>query len=494
MAKYLMVQGTSSGCGKSLLVTALCRLAMEKGLKVTPFKAQNMSLQSYVTDEGAEIGMAQAIQAIASGISPSLHHNPILLKPAGEQGIQVIVHGKLYKTLSSEDLFIEKRKLWTAVETSLTYLATQFELIILEGAGSPAEINLLEHDIVNMKVAQFLNAPVILVGDIDRGGVFASLYGTVKLLDEFNSYIKGFIINKFRGKLDILYPGIKKLVSLLDKPCLGVIPYLSEPGIADEDGLSQRLQDEGLIQVEKLIKITVLKLKHISNFSDFDPLRFEPDVELVFSTRLEDLTTADIIIFPGSKKTVDDLMFLKNQGIGRKLKELAKRDNVEIIGICGGFQMLGERILDPDGVESPYKEVEGLSLLPAYTVYHPEKITSRVEGYLLSDPTIKISGYEIHKGITIGDMNLFKIWRKPTGECLVDGIINGNVWGTYLHGVFENDHFRRWLINRHRVKKGLAPLDKTFSWREIQERHIVNLAKIVEQHVNVDEIWKIAGV
>jgi adenosylcobyric acid synthase len=498
MAKYLMVQGTSSGCGKSLLVTALCRLSKKRMLKVSPLKAQNMSLQSYVTEEGGEIGIAQAIQAKASGITPSLHHNPILLKPAGEKGIQVIVHGKLYKTLSSEELASERNKLWSAVETSLNHLSAKYDLIIIEGAGSPAEINLLDQDIANIRLAKYLNAPVILVGDIDRGGVFASLYGTVKLLDEckpgFGNLIKGFIINKFRGKLEILSPGIERLERLLNKPCLGVIPFLFETGIADEDGVTKKLQEQEFSYAEKPVKIVILKLKHISNFSDFEPLRFEPDVDLVFSLREEDLASADIIILPGSKQTIDDLMYIKRLGIDRILKELAKRKYVEIVGICGGFQMLGEKLFDPECVESSYKEVDGLSLLPCYTVFYPEKITTQVKGHLLSNPFIKVEGYEIHKGITIGDMNLFRIRRKATNEWLTDGMIKGNIWGTYLHGLFENDDFRRWLINRHRTKKGFPPLEMTFSWKILEDQYIEKLAEVVEKHIDIDRIWEIAGV
>jgi len=493
-----MVQGTSSGCGKSLLVTALCRLSKKRMLKVSPFKAQNMSLQSYVTEEGGEIGIAQAIQAKASGITPSLHHNPILLKPAGEKGIQVIVHGKLYKTLSSEELASAKNVLWSAVESSLYHLSTKFDLIIIEGAGSPAEINLLDQDIANIRLAEYLNAPVILVGDIDRGGVFASLYGTVKLLDEckpgFENLIKGFIINKFRGKLEILSSGIERLERLLNKPCLGVIPFLFETGIADEDGVTKKLQEQGFSYAEKPVKIVILKLKHISNFSDFEPLRFEPDVDLVFSLREEDLASADIIILPGSKQTIDDLMYIKRLGIDKILKELAKRKDVEIVGICGGFQMLGEKLFDPECVESSYKEVDGLSLLPCYTVFYPEKITTQVEGHLLLNPFIQVEGYEIHKGLTVGDMNLFRIRRKATNEWLTDGMIKGNIWGTYLHGLFENDDFRRWLINRHRTKKGFPPLGKTFSWKILEDQYIEKLAEVVEKHIDIDRIWEIAGV
>jgi len=302
MAKFLMIQGTSSGCGKSILVTALCRIAMQKGIKVAPFKAQNMSLQSFITEEGGEIGIAQAIQAFSAGVSPSIHMNPVLLKPAGEQGIEIMVHGKLYKILKSNDFHSEKQKLWDAVKGSLDYLCKEYEFLVIEGAGSPAEINMLENDIVNMRVAEYLKAPVIMVGDIDRGGVFASLYGTVKLLEKYESFIKGFVINKFRGYINLLLPGIKKLEEMIKKPCLGVLPYIDEIGLYDEDSVSQKLFDTYNFKPDGVVKIVVLKLRYISNFSDFDPLRLEPDVELIYSLKKEDLINADIIIIPGQRK------------------------------------------------------------------------------------------------------------------------------------------------------------------------------------------------
>ncbi|MGB9822745.1 cobyric acid synthase [Thermodesulfovibrio sp.] len=504
MAKLLMIQGTSSNCGKSLLVTALCRIAKQRGIKVAPFKAQNMSLQSFVTEDGGEIALAQAIQAEAAGIVPLIHMNPILLKPAGQQGTQVVVHGKLYKTLKLNDFYWEKKKLWDAVKISLDYLTKEYELLIIEGAGSPAEINLIENDIVNMAVADYLKAPVLIVGDIDRGGVFASIYGTVKLLEEYDNLIKGFIINKFRGYIDILSPGIKKLEEMIKKPCVGVIPYIHETGIADEDGISLRLSNSFILKSDAAVKIVVLKLRYISNFNDFEPLRFEPDVELVYSLRKEDLINADIIIIPGSKNTFEDLTLLKQLKIDEILKELAK-NKVEIIGICGGFQMLGEKLIDPYMVESSFfdlcmtegrchKEINGIGLLPVKTVFYPDKITTQVEGYLCSEPLIKITGYEIHKGISYGPMRLFKIKRKSTGQILFDGIVCENVWGTYIHGLFENDSLRRWLINRHRIKKGLNPIEYTFSWKKLKESFLDSISEIVEKHINMDKIWEIAGI
>ncbi len=493
MAKFLMIQGTSSNCGKSLIVTALCRIAKHKGIKVSPFKAQNMSLQSFITEDGGEIGLAQAIQASAAGVIPLFHMNPVLLKPAGEQGIQVVVHGKLYRTMKSNDFHSEKKKLWDAVKVSLDYLCKEYELLIIEGAGSPAEINILENDIVNMAVADYLKAPVIIVGDIDRGGVFASLYGTVKLLEEYENLIKGFIINKFRGYINILTPGIKKLEEIIKKPCLGVLPYIDETGLSDEDGVSKRFSNYLSFKSNTAVKIVILRLRYISNFSDFDPFRFEPDVELIYSLRKEDLLNADIIIIPGSKKTFEDLKLLRELKIDRTIKEIAK-NKVEIVGICGGFQMLGEKLEDTYMVESLIKEFKGLGLLPMKTVFYPEKITSQVEGYLCSQPSVKVTGYEIHKGLSHGQMNLFKIKRKSTGQLLFDGIISENVWGTYIHGVFESDSLRRWLINRHRIKKGLNPIYYTFSWENLKESFLQKLSETVERYLDMDKIWEIAGL
>jgi len=493
MAKLLIIQGTSSNCGKSLIVTALCKLASKRGINVAPFKAQNMSLQSFVTENGGEIGLAQAIQAEAAGIIPNVHMNPVLLKPSGQQGIQIVIRGKLYKTLNSKDFYSEKKKLWKNVIDSLNYLLKEHDFLVIEGAGSPAEINLLDRDIVNMAVAEYLKAPVILVGDIDRGGVFASVYGTVKLLEEYDSFFKGFIINKFRGYVEILLPGIKKLEDLINKPCLGIIPYLDETGISDEDGVSMRLINFFGQKVDAPVKIVVLRLRYISNFNDFEPLRFEPDTELMYSLRKEDLLSADIIIIPGSKKTFEDLKLLRELKVDQTLRELAK-NGVEIIGICGGFQMLGEKLIDPYMVESSLREFDGIGLLPVETLFYPEKITTQVEGYLCSEPSIKITGYEIHKGITYGHLGLFKITRTSMKQTLFDGIVCENVWGTYIHGIFESDSLRRWLINRHRVKKGLNSIDYSFSWKKLKESFIDTLANTIEKNLDMDRVWEIAGL
>ncbi len=495
MAKTLMIQGTSSGAGKSLLVMALCRIAQKNGFKVAPFKAQNMSLQSYITLEGGEIGLAQALQAKACKVEPEVHFNPILLKASGKQGSQVIVHGKVYKTLKPKDYYKERDILWEYVKKSLEILNQKYELVIIEGAGSPAEINLLEDEIVNMAVAEFLNSPVILVGDIDKGGVFASLYGTAELLKlykkKYFELIKGYIINKFRGELEILMPGIEKINTLLGKPCFGVLPYFENLAISEEDGFALPYFVQKLVSHAETVRIVVLRLKYISNFYDFDPFKYEPDVELIYSLRKEDLLNADIIIIPGSKKTVEDLFLLRKLHLDETLKEAVKK-GIEVIGVCGGFQMLGEVIRDPDSIESSLKEVKGLGFLEVETVFYPQKITTQVSATYLKNPSLgSLWGYEIHMGITQGDLNLFKIKRFTSLEETVEGSQRGFVWGSYIHGIFHNDQFRRYIINQHRVKKGLSPIAQTYSYSEFQEREIEKLAQLVEKYLNVEAIFKL---
>ncbi len=490
-----MITGTSSGAGKSLLVTALGRIAINRGIKTAPFKAQNMSLQSYVTPEGGEIGLAQAIQAKACYVEPSIHFNPILLKPSGKQGSQVILHGKVYSTLTPLEYYQKVNKLWEKVKTSLEFLSEKYELLIIEGAGSPAEINLFDVDIVNMKVAEYLNAPVLLVADIDRGGVFASIYGTLELLKmhkkNWNYLIKGFIINKFRGKKSILLPGIKKIEELTNKKCFGIVPFIENCAISEEDSLALPYRKEFFTGSEDTVKITVLRLKYISNFYDFDPLRWEPDVELVYSLRKEDILNSDIVIIPGSKKTIEDYTLLKKLGIKETLKKVLERGG-EIIGICGGFQMLGEIIKDPQAVESTKKEVKTLGLLEVETIFSPEKITTQVRAESLKNKNYKnLWGYEIHMGRTYGNLNLFKIKRLATGEETLDGSVKENVWGTYLHGLFFNDTFRRDILNKHRIKKGFPPLEFTYSYEDFFNAQIDYLAQLVENSLEIEKIFKL---
>lgn len=464
---------------------------------MAPFKAQNMSLQSYICQDGSEIGLAQAIQAMACGLEPEYTFNPILLKPEGNGKSQVIVKGRLYKRLTAKDYYKEKDSLWREVSETLRNLQERFELIIMEGAGSPAEINLLDVDLVNIKPPLFFRAPVIMVGDIDKGGAFASLYGTLELLKIFQrdyaSLVKGYVINKFRGDLDILKPGLERFSALSGLPCLGVLPYF-DISLSDEDGFS--FFNKGHLQRrEAAVKIVIVTLQHISNFSDFDPFYLEEDVELRYSLNEGDLLDADIIILPGSKNTLSDLKRLQDMDFKNLLKKAMER-GAEIIGICGGFQMLGERLLNPYQIEGEERELEGLGLLDITTTFFPEKVTTQVKAKALSlfETREDLWGFEIHKGVSFGDMNLFEIQRLATGEILRDGRCQGRVWGTYLHGVFTNDALRRELINRHRQKKGLKPLEVKIRYKDAVDCSINRLAALVERHLRLEKVHEILGL
>ncbi len=503
MAKALMVVGTNSSAGKSFLVAGLGRILRKKGVRVAPFKAQNMSLQSFVCKDGGEIGIAQALQALACGVEPESTFNPILLKPEGEGKSQVLLCGKLYKTLSAREYYQEKERLWKYVKEVLDELSERFEILLLEGAGSPAEINLLKADLVNIKPALYLKAPVLVVGDIDKGGVFASLYGTLVLLKKFSppyaSLIKGFIINKFRGDKTILEPGLKDLYELTKIPSLGILPYLEDLKLTEEDGFSfftKKLPWKNF-STEGSIRIVVLALKHLSNFSDFDPFYLEDDVELIYSLRREDLLSADIIIIPGSKNTFSDLQRLKALGV-KNILIRALEQGTEIIGICGGYQMLGKVLRNPYKVEGEVEEIEGLGFLDIETTFYPEKITTQVRAYPLhpileppfEDINLPLWGYEIHKGITEGDLNLFRLERTSTGEVLVDGKREGHIWGTYLHGLFTNDHFRCALLNRHRQRKGLPLQLNPPSYFQILEHTFDLIADTLEKHLDLSKIYQ----
>ena len=496
MGKALMIAGTNSSAGKSLLVTALCRHFAKKGLKVAPFKAQNMSLQSFVCKDGSEIGLAQALQAMACNLEPEKYFNPILLKPEGNFKSQVLLLGKVYKTLSAEEYYKEKELLWDAVKEVLDYLRGKFELLILEGAGSPAEINLVEVDLVNIKPALYLKCPVLLIGDIDRGGVFASLFGTLELLKKFKPeyamLINGFIINKFRGNEKILSPAIDSLSRLTGLPFFGILPYSEDLRLSDEDGFSFFNKAKKRRFTPKEIKIVILPLQHISNFSDFDPFYLEEDAEVVYSFREEDLLSADIIILPGSKSTLRDLVLLKELHLERSLKKALER-GAEIVGICGGYQMLGKVLKNPYKSEGDVEEVKGLGFLEIETVFYPEKITTQVLARPLSMENKKdpLWGFEIHKGISQGEINLFEIERLATGEKLLEGSQKGRVWGTYLHGIFTNDHFRRELLNRHRIKKGLSPLPVKINYWQALKENLEQLENFVIKHLDMAKIYKI---
>jgi adenosylcobyric acid synthase len=381
MAKALMIQGTGSGAGKSLIAAALCRIFSNKGIDVAPFKAQNMALNSFITLDGGEIGRAQALQAEASRTAATVDMNPVLLKASGEAGSQVIIHGKVVKMMKAKEYYAFKKEAWTAVRASYDRLSKKHDLIIMEGAGSPAEINLMDVDIVNMSAAKYAKAPVLLVGDIDKGGVFASIYGTVRLLGRDSRQIRGFIINKFRGDLEILRPGLEMIKEITGKPVAGVLPYFSDLGLPEEDGLSLGHGTRTGVHGTGEIKVVVVRLKYISNFTDFDPLSSEPDAELVYSKNPADIENADLVIIPGSKNTVKDLLFLRESRLDESIKR-AFAKGVQITGICGGYRCSAEDIR-PSRVESPHREVEGLGLLNIETFFENEKITCQVEAEII---------------------------------------------------------------------------------------------------------------
>jgi adenosylcobyric acid synthase len=508
-ARAVMVLGTSSHTGKSLLTAALCRIFAQQGHRVAPFKAQNMSLNSAATAEGLEIGRAQALQAEAAGIAPSVHMNPILLKPAGKMASQVIVHGKIWGRLSAAEYHQRRvEELLPFVRESYWKLAAENDVIILEGAGSPAEINLKQHDIVNMRMAEMADASCLLVGDIDRGGVFASLLGTVELLEpQERARIRGFVINKFRGDVSLLSPGIRAIEDLIRKPCLGVIPYLEHLSLDEEDSLGLPALDSlhearwSIAGPGRPLRVAVVALPSLSNFTDFDALRSEPSVAVRFCRKTEQLHGADIVILPGSKQTVDDLLWMQKEGLDKALIEHAMTSL--IAGICGGMQMLGQLILDPEGIETR-GSIQGLGLLPINTIMRPAKVTLNGKGvlvtkFLFGQPieNTPLNGYEIHIGETsyIGPAQPFAQLERQirdSQESVVDGCISpdSRIFGTYLHGLFDGDDFRHAFILAARKFRHLAPATEFSDWGSKRRESIDRLARTVSKSLNLPKIFQ----
>lgn len=442
--KAIMVQGTGSHVGKSLLATALCRILRQDGYRVAPFKAQNMSNNAAVCADGGEIGRAQAEQAAACGIEPTTAMNPILLKPCTDTGSQVVVMGRATATLTAKEYQVHKVSLLPKVQAAIDSLLEDNEVVVIEGAGSPAEINLKQHDLVNMRTAAMADAAVLLVGDIDKGGVFAQLVGTFELLDDDERRrVRGLIINKFRGDLDILRPGLDFIEKRLERPVLGVVPYLHRLRIAEEDTIPEEL----LRRSPRALRIDVIRHPRIANFTDFDALG---DTVRYVSEPPDDLP--DAVIVPGTKSTVADLRHLREAGFEAWIRG-AQQAGVEIVGICGGFQMLGRTIVDPHHAESQEDAFDGLGLLDCHTVFQTVKETARVKGVHVASGAA-IEGYEIHAGCTQGNPGprpLFRITeRHGMAAEGYDGVASpdGRVWGTYLHGVFDGDGFRRWWLER----------------------------------------------
>ena len=506
MANYIMMMGTSSHVGKSILATAMCRILYRKGRKVVPFKAQNMALNSYVTRDGDEMGRAQVAQAEAAGMEPMVDMNPVLLKPTGNAASQVIIMGKPVGNMSAREYHRGySLKAFDAVKEALGRLDKEYDTIVIEGAGSPAEINLKANDIVNMRVAKYLQAPVLLIADIDRGGALASLVGTLELLDEEErALVKGLVINKFRGDVTLLTPAIDFLEEKTGKPVLGVVPHIDQMGIDDEDSVS--LEEKQAAPTEGDIRIAVIQTPKISNFTDFDALAHEKDVALYYVKSVEDLGEPDVIMLPGSKNTTEDMLYLRKSGLGEKILAHAKAGKA-VIGICGGYQMLGEVIRDPQHTESQNDEVAGLGLLGMETVFASEKLTSQVVAQChdlhfmgQSISADNLQGYEIHMGHTAftreADKHPFTVCQRRGKTCASqEGTANaaGNVFGTYIHGVFDNDVFRRSVLNAIRHSKGLEALANTRNVMAEKQQAYEHLADVVENALDMEKLYQIMG-
>lgn len=496
MAKKIMIQGTMSGAGKSLICAGLCRIFKQDGYKVAPFKSQNMALNSFITEDGLEMGRAQVVQAEAAGVTPTVQMNPILLKPTNDVGSQVIVNGEVLGNMSAREYFSCKKKLVPDIMNAFRKLEEEYDVIVIEGAGSPAEINLKSEDIVNMGLAEMTDAPVFLVGDIDRGGVFAQLLGTMMLLEESEQRrVKGLIINKFRGDKTILDPGIEMLEEKAHIPVVGVVPY-TQADIEEEDSLSERLLKAGGKVAP--IDIAVIRMPRISNYTDFMLLENHPLASLRYVKRKEELGSPDMILLPGTKNTMGDLLWMRQNGLEGAVLKAAEAGTV-IFGICGGYQMLGERLKDPEGIENG-GTLRGMGLLPMETVFTGEKRRTRVTGtFTKAEGTLKalcglsFEGYEIHMGETTylgGDaMNeLYDFVGKETSQ---DGCARGNVYGTYVHGILDTDQIIGKILSELARQKGVSlDIESGMDLREYKETQYDLLADVLREHMDMEAVYR----
>lgn len=494
-AKSVMIQGTMSNAGKSLVAAGLCRIFHQDGLRVAPFKSQNMALNSFITNEGLEMGRAQVMQAEAAGIEPSVLMNPVLLKPTSDQGSQVIVMGEVLDTMDATDYYDYKHNLRPAIQKAYDTLAEQNDVIVIEGAGSPAEINLNDDDFVNMGMARMADAPVLLVGDIDRGGVFASLYGTVELVGDDRELIKGLIINKFRGKVEILRPGLGQLEDLCHVPVLGVLPYI-DLDIDDEDSLSSRLTRT---EATKPIDVAVIRLPRLSNFTDFNALDRNEAIGVRYVSHPGELRgrKPDLIILPGTKNTMGDLRWLRESGLEAVIKQLAAA-GTPIMGVCGGYQMLGCTLADPDGVEEG-GTARGLELLPIDTVFEPAKVRTRIKGHVIAGDGIffpldgaAFDGYEIHMGVSTLREGAKPFVRFEDGR--EAGARAGNVAGSYIHGIFDEEVAPA-LMRALVASKGLDPSEVVaIDPAAYKEQQYDKLAAMMRENLDLDAIYRIVGI
>ena len=493
MAKVIMIQGTMSGAGKSFLVAGLCRIMKQDGYRVAPFKSQNMALNSFITEEGLEMGRAQVMQAEAAGIKPMVCMNPILLKPTNHTGSQVIVNGEVLGNMSAREYFAYKKHLIPDIKKAFRKLEEYADIIVIEGAGSPAEINLRENDIVNMGMAEMVDAPVLLVGDIDRGGVFAQLLGTLMLLSwEEKERVKGLIINKFRGDKTILDPGIVMLEEKGRVPVAGVVPYM-ELAIEDEDSLTDRFNKKE----ESSIDIAVIHYPRISNFTDFNIFEQMKEVSVRYVTSVSELHQPDMVILPGSKNTMGDLKWMRQNGLESAVKKLA--EEIPIFGICGGFQILGEQITDPAEVEEG-GALRGMELLPVVTELRGEKVRCQIEGKLpklngffsnLSE--LEFAGYEIHMGKTdyseSGKENEIRDGVLDVKKIIESGS-NKNVYGTYVHGIFDRGCVATAVVQALARKKGIGIKEGAYEdYRSFKEKQYDKLADTLREYLNMEEIY-----
>lgn len=496
MGKGIMLQGTASSVGKSILAVGLCRALANRGYDVAPFKSQNMSLNSFITPEGHEIGRAQAMQAEACHKAPSVKMNPILLKPTSDRRSQIIFKGQVHKTMDAVDYFKYKPMLKEDIRQVYKDLEAENDYVVIEGAGSPAEINLKDNDIVNMGMAEMAKAPVLLIGDIDKGGVFASLAGTLMLLtEEEKKRVKGLIINKFRGSLEILEPGLRQIEEIVGVPVVGVVPYF-RLDLEEEDSavdFSQFRKEDGELD------IAIIRVPYMSNFTDFNALTMYEDVSVRFVELNENLGQPDVVILPGTKTTIHDMEALRESGMEEQIHRAQTKGSF-IFGICGGYQMLGKAITDEECVETSLSQIEGLGLLPMTTSFNAVKRTTQVKGREQLFNT-EIQGYEIHMGESKSiennmDLKSFGHLKEENGEAIdvLEGgyLAKGKIAGTYLHGIFDNSEFTRAYLNKVRKAKGLEQVkERPLNYWEHKDQQYDELAKILEESMDMDAIMRI---
>ncbi len=491
MAKCIMVQGTSSNVGKSLISAGLCRIFAQAGYKTAPFKSQNMALNSYITKDGLEIGRAQAVQAECAYQHIDVRFNPVLLKPTGSKTSQIIINGEIYGNMTASEYFAEKHKFFKYIKESYESLNKEYDVIVIEGAGSPAEINLNHKDFLNMGMAQTAQAPVLLAGDIDKGGVFASLYGTVELLKEYKKYFKGFIINKFRGDKAILEPGLLQIEKLTGINVLGVLPY-EKFNIDEEDSLAEILTNN----TKGLIDIAVIRLPRISNFTDFAVFEYYDEVKVRYINNIADFGEPDLLIIPGTKNTIDDMKYIRSSGLITKIMQYAETGK-GIIGVCGGYQMLTSIIKDPDNMEAG-GDVQGLNLIKAETVFEKEKIRTVIQGkfnnitgYFSFLNGAEFSGYEIHMGKTYADNRNISEIKDTNGNIKNDGLSVDNILGTYIHGIFDSSDVAKRIIDKLMQEKGIENQAEEKNINELKNNEYDKLADMLMKNLNISKIYEI---